>query len=1067
MKNKKYILLIIALILTMLFTFYSNVQAAEKTLECEITSEVSTLKQKENVLITVNLNNTENINTYQASIVYDEAVWEALEEENFELAENWQSLQYNAANKTFIVINKEGVTIDNKVLEIKLIAKTNATTGDTKITLANMKASDGEAEFTQADIEEEFKIEINDTNSNDQEDAKKPDDNKEPEETNPDVSEDKEKPNDPSSDKSDDKNVIDIIKDIIEEKLPTILPFTGTSNNNIIIYLIIIFSIFAIISFVKMKKCKNKKGTMAKNIKKFMLFILVLSTIITVNFNNSINAMAITTKSTERTDIFLGDISQNSIIDDDDIEILEKHLIELNKINTEDQEQVDMNEDSDVTIIDLSLLIIQQIECPYDKYNVTGVTEWQSVPIVSSNLLEKDEVTTGGEGCQWPIGMAISKDGNLMLYGTNVGGIYRSEDGGKNFSQANAGFGARGAGVFAIDPKNSSYVIAIGINSGAYDTNGIYLSEDSGNTWSFKKSMLIIGNKEVRDAVAYDESSYDATQNRCMIAYWSTAYELESNNLNASNKGLYKTEDGGYTWNLVNSDLSDGTIKINSTTGELYISKADGIYYSNDKGASFTKIVNDSIRGFDGVNSNNGFYMYYCNTTGLYKSENGQDFEIITSTSFPTKGPYHVRVSPLDTNKILVMNYAGAYQNQPYYSEDGGITWKKSTMNNSLSIMPYNNRGGIPLWSTVDSNKVWVFIQGDFISSSTDGGKTFKWDSNGITGILAGGQVHYNVYNSDIIYFASQDYNGCVSVDGGTTWKYINMSGYSWGGYCYGGYAVDENTYFVGVADSWKGQRKLKITFDGGKTVIDTGLYFTEENLSKGNESSYQSPTNPDVLFACDLRSEDGGHTWEKMSGCISVYTHNPKGQKELYGIDETGKYVVVSYDDGKTWKKVNNEVFKEGNSILSVTDVACDWLNNSVYVACGSSYLYRVSLETGETEYVINKNIAKYNVAPLNMKGKNLISKVEVDPNDPRIIYCGGSANTYINDCSLYRSVDGGKSFQVVTTNTTNSIVKNGVQSGFETVSIEVNPKTGELLFAGNCFGFSKLLAPYRIEDF
>lgn len=108
------------------------------------------------------------------------------------------------------------------------------------------------------------------------------------------------------------------------------------------------------------------------------------------------------------------------------------------------------------------------------------------------------------------------------------------------------------------------------------------------------------------------------------------------------------------------------------------------------------------------------------------------------------------------------------------------------------------------------------------------------------------------------------------------------MSGYRWGGFCYGGYAVDVNTYFVGVADSWHNPRKLKITFDGGKTIIDTGMYFTKENINAGIESSYQSPTNPKVLFACDLRSEDGGHTWAKMDGCINVYTHKPKRSKRI-----------------------------------------------------------------------------------------------------------------------------------------------------------------------------------------
>jgi len=201
------------------------------------------------------------------------------------------------------------------------------------------------------------------------------------------------------------------------------------------------------------------------------------------------------------------------------------------------------------------------------------------------------------------------------------------------------------------------------------------------------------------------------------------------------------------------------------------------------------------------------------------------------------------------------------------------------------------------------------------------------------------------------------------------------------------------------------------------------------------------------------------------MKGCINVYTHNPKGKKELYGMDETAQYVVVSYDEGVTWTKVNNKVFQPNPNfpVLKIDDIAYDWKNESVYVAAGWGYLYRVSVKTGETEYVLNKFIDKYKNAPVNANGTYVITRVAVDPNDPNIVYCGGAGNSYFNDCSLYRSVDGGKTFQVMTSNTSSSIIRTGKQGGFETNSIEVNSKTGELLFSGGCFGISKLSPPYK----
>ena len=1071
MKKGVIFLITIIGILISILMFYTPIQAMGKTLESSMSIQKDDIKQGEETSITLKINSEEQINAFQAKLSYDEELWEEIDENNFVLDDGWEGLKYNKDNKEFIVINKQEKT-NKEILKVNFKAKNSAKEGKTEIKIEGIKASDGKVEFKNENLLNEILIKINESLIEKPTDPTEPSKPSEPttpeipskpeniiENTTGDVTnstkenitagntigntiENNQQNNIINSNKNNSTNEIKVTNKT-EEDLPKIFPKTGASTT--IQKILIILVIIAIILLY----CKNM------NNRKTLIMLIICGILIS---QSTVFAAS---------EIFVGDINQSSVIDDEDIQIMQEYLIKAKDVTS--LEQADMNSDNKLSIMDLSLLIKQQKECPYDKNNVTNITSWSAVPMVSKELLQKQGVTTGGEGCQWPIGMAISKDGKTLLYGTDVGGIYRSEDGGKNWKQSNAGLQSRGAGAFSIDPKNPSYVVAVGINGSPFNTNGLYISEDGGKSWKFTKMMLIKGHRDIRESIAYDESSYNQEKNRCMVAYWSTAYETEDNYLEENEKGLYKTIDGGYTWNLVNNDLSDGTIKINPYTGDVYVSKKDGIYYSSNKGESFEKIVDDTITGLDlTAQKDQKINVYYCNNEGAYISKDGKTFDKIESTSYPTTEPMNIKVSPLNSNKMIIIDRQGTYQNYPYYSTDGGKTWKNSTLSEELSFMPYNNRISIPMWSTIDENKVWIHTQGDYTSSSTDSGKTFKWDSNGITGILSGGNVHYNVYNPDIIYFGSQDYDGCVTTDGGKTWKYISMSGYRWGGFCYGGYAVDENTYFVGVSDSWHNPRKLKITFDGGKTIIDTGMYFTKENINAGIESSYQSPTNPKVLFACDLRSEDGGHTWAKMDGCINVYTHNPKGQKELYGMDETGKYIVTSYDDGKTWQKVNNTEFIPNPKYASahILDVAYDWKNEVAYAACEGGYLYKTSTKDGSVECVLNRYVEEYKRAPVNLKGGYSISKVAVDPIDPNIIYCGGAGNTFLNDCALYRSVDGGKSFQVVTSNTTNSIVKQGRQGGFETNSLEVNPKTGELLFAGGCFGISKLSPPYKLNN-
>ena len=570
--KKSVFLITILLACISLLIFNINVEAANTTLICNIKAEKTEIKQGEETVLTLEIENiSDNINVFQAKINYDSNVWEELDEDNFETINEWESLKYNSNNKEFNIINKQENT-NKEILKIKLKAKDNAVAGNTEIAIDEIIASNGTSEFESAKLNQNIDIKSNENITD----------------------KDNQTPSNTENTNNNNKNEPNIIEKL-KEKLPSILPKTGTGR--FLLFMLVAAIILSIILYCRNKKCGKK-----------MLMIIVC--IILINQSSVFAASG----------VFVGDINQSSVIDDEDIKIMQEYLIKLKNVTS--QEQADMNNDGKLSIIDLSLLIKQQKECPYDKNNVTNISSWSSVPMVSKELLQKTGVTTGGEGCQWPIGMAISKDGKLLLYGTDVGGVYRSEDGGKNWEQSNAGLESRGVGAFAIDQKNSSHVLAVGINSGAFNTNGLYISEDGGKTWKVTKNMLIKGHRDIREAITFDESSYNQEKNKCMIAYWSTAYETEDNGLKESEKGLYKTIDGGYTWKLINSDLCDGTAKVNPYTGDVYVSRKDGIYYSNNKGESFEKIVNESVSGLDLVSKNNQTVsVYYCNNDGIYISK--------------------------------------------------------------------------------------------------------------------------------------------------------------------------------------------------------------------------------------------------------------------------------------------------------------------------------------------------------------------------------------------------------------------------------------------------------------
>ena len=742
-------------------------------------------------------------------------------------------------------------------------------------------------------------------------------------------------------------------------------------------------------------------------------------------------------------------------------------------------------------------------EMVYDTLNENG-NAWETVSMVTQEM--KDKGHTGGEGGQRIMSLAVSKDAEFLMVGTDVAGCWRSVDGGSYWEPVYGGFLPTGCFAIEIDPKNSNRVLAFGgspvDNASDNGKNGIYLSEDRGEHWTFVlRQRGACMSRDFRESIAFDPTSYDPVSKKCMVAYWSrpwrfqgypstTVFNDESKILKypEDDRGLWKTTDGGNTWFVVNNAMSDGVVKVNPVSGTVYVGNMDGFHRSTDGGKNFSTVISGKmIYGLDVIDSYPN-RVYINDDTGVKVSEDaGLTFNSVNCSKFPssydTSNPDRIvrnlKVSPVNPKNMVIADFQGStrYLSRKLYSKDGGATWKESVYDDTDTFFKLNNRDTCYVWHPSDANKIWAF-GGDWVVSSKDAGATFKWDFNGGSAVCVPSRTIFNVYDPNLFYYGSQDFHGALTTDGGKTWKHIWKSVGSRGWGCvYGGYAADKNTLIalvstekqidgVGSNTGWNGVREIRVSNDGGETWTKTGMYKLDNHAKRWSEKCYQSPTDKNVLFAGNFRSADYGQTWEKMNGCSVVQTHNPYGQKELYGSYKNR--IVVSYDSGATWQnyitvKTPDEYSKTPTQTV-VWDIAYDGINDILYYVSGIASIgtYVCKVQNGNVTDITG-NVVMTDVG----KRFHLVS---VDPRYPDIVYVGGNGGggNYIEENSVQRSCDGGKTFHVLSRNgQKNSIVNSGIAAGFIVRDLIVHPTNGYLWVSNGVRGWSKIAPPYKENEF
>lgn len=657
-----------------------------------------------------------------------------------------------------------------------------------------------------------------------------------------------------------------------------------------------------------------------------------------------------------------------------------------------------------------------------------GAQQWEAVPLVTQ--AQRNSGNTGGEGCQVCLALAIDSTGNFLLMGTDVGGIYRSLNGGTNWEPCNVGYKPRGGAGAAIDPHNSNRCLMAGADSGSRAWHGLYLSTNQGASWQSVLALNYQGHRDYRDQIAYDPGSLAGGMST--VVYYS-----------GLSGGLYKSVNGGLNWSLLHASFTNYTVKVHPTLGYVYLAGSRGFYRSTNGGGTFTQMTNGlgsgSVLGLD-VIATAPDHVYVNKADGVYVSTNaGLTFVKRPGTGLDTgktPGLCRLKVSPVNPNHMVINVDTGVWYNQPHYwSTNGGTNWQSVSFDHSQSFMPYNGRPHVYVWHPTQAQVCYSF-GGDWLTKSTDAGKTFRWNNQGYNGVALSGIFNFNTTNADLLLVTSQDYNSALTTDGGYTWKYLNVSGAGWGGFNYGGYAFSASRLVAGNATGWGDPRTLRISTNGGSTWIAL------TNTGNFTDTACGDPKNPAIGFWHNWRTTDAGATWTQLNGCDGVFTYNPTGSRELYGV-AGGKTVVKSLDSGVTWTAVTTL------SSGTIKDLAYDQARNRLYIVDGPGRkLYR--WEGGVLTDITS-------TLPADNHGAKGANTVAVDPVNPDVVYVGKHADVYCSSVSVVRSVNAGTNWTVLTKQAAGP----GLDGGREANCIRVHPVTRYAYVAGGCYGLWKIAPP------
>jgi len=535
--------------------------------------------------------------------------------------------------------------------------------------------------------------------------------------------------------------------------------------------------------------------------------------------------------------------------------------------------------------------------------------------------------------------------------------------------------------------------------------------------------------------------------NNSSIMYASTGEPYGSSS-SIRGMGVFKSTDGGASWNLLSS--TSGTdfyqcAKLTITSNsDVYVATTRGIFLSNDGGLTFTRVLSatspgaSSNRGHDVKQAANGD-IYASLDGSLHKStDNGFTWNALT-LGFNTER-IEIACAPSSANSLYLVTEDNNKADRIVKSTNGGATWTNLSLpNDDDPGIPANdftrNQAWYDLCVAVDpNNENEVFVGGIDLFKTANGGATWTQVSHWYGG-FGHQEVHadqhfilYPTSSSDVVYFCNDGgiyntSNGSANVPSITS-RGRNMITLQ----LYGCDAHPTNPYYLGgTQDNGSHQytsNSLQTTFE--VTGGDGAFCNIDQNQPQFQFTQY--------VYNQYRRSTNGGNSFTNVNlsstqGRFINPSDYDDGNNILYAARGNGRY--LRWNDPQTGNDDDNVNAGFSGKVSAVT--VSPNVNNRVYFGDDAGNVYRVD----------NANTNSPNVSSIStgLPNNKYVSCVAIETGNENHLLA-----TYSNytTTSVWESTNGGSSWTSVEGNLPNMPVRWAV----------FNPNDGDQAFLATELG-------------